>query len=235
MRVLVTRPREDAEPLVALLAAQSIEVVVAPLLAIVPRADASIDLAGAQAVLLTSANGARMLARLTQRRDILVLAVGAVTGVAAREQGFAEVRVAGGDVAALAALAATLDPAGGTLVHVAGTTVAGDLAGTLARRGFTVRRAVVYDAVPAPDLPAAARDALTAGTIGAVLLFSPRTAATFLGLVRKARLEASLAGIDAVCLSEAVAIKARAARWRAVRVALRPDTQALIALIAARP
>ncbi|MEX2649598.1 MAG: uroporphyrinogen-III synthase [Alphaproteobacteria bacterium] len=234
MRVLVTRPWEDAEAVVALLAARGIEGIVAPLLAIVPR-DASIDLAGAQAVLLTSANGARMFARLTARRDILVLAVGAVTGATAREQGFADVRVAGGDVIALAALAATLDPVGGTLVHVAGTNVAGDLAGELARRGFTVRRAVIYDAVPAPDLPDAAREALTSGTIDAVLLFSPRTAATFLALVRKARLEASLGGLDAVCLSEAVAAEARAARWRAVRVAPRPDTEALIDLLAARP
>jgi len=229
LRVLVTRPEDDAEPLVAALAALGVEAVLAPLLTIVPRADVVLDLEGVQAVLITSANGARALARLTARRDLRLLAVGAASAAAARQAGFADVASAEGDVAALARLAhRVLDPHAGDLLHVAAGVVAGDLAGTLQRSGFTVRRPVAYDAVPAATLPEMARAALAEGTIEAVLLFSPRTARSFVTLVRAAGLGAALGSVDAVCLSAAVAAEARAVPWRAVRVAARPDTDSLL-------
>jgi uroporphyrinogen-III synthase len=229
LRVLVTRPEDDAEPLVAALAARGIGSVVAPLLAIVPRTDAVLDLEGVQAVLITSANGARALARLTARRDPRLLAVGAASAEAARRAGFAAVMSAEGDVAALAHLAdRVLDPHAGDLLHVAAGVVAGDLAGALRRSGFAVRRCVAYDAVPADALPEAARAALSLRTIEAVLLFSPRTAKSFVTLVRAAGLTPALGTVDAVCLSGAVAAEARAVPWRAVRVAARPETDALL-------
>lgn len=232
MRVLVTRPEDDAAPLVAALARRGIAAVVAPLLTIVPRAGAALDPAGAQAILVTSANGARALGRLTARRDLPVLAVGAASAEAARGAGFPDVRAAGGDVATLARLAAaTLDPRGGALVHVAAGALAGDLAGDLARAGFRVERVVAYDARPATALPEAARGALAEGRIDAVLLFSPRTAAAFVDLAAKAGLAPALARVDAVCLSAAVAVRAATVAWRAVRVAARPDTEALLAAL----
>ena len=63
MRVLITRPEDDARPLAERLAARGIEALVEPLLIIVPVAGAELDLDGVQALLVTSANGARALAR----------------------------------------------------------------------------------------------------------------------------------------------------------------------------
>ncbi len=74
MRVLVTRPKEDAAPLAAALAARGHETLVQPLLAIEPRPGAEIDLAGVQAVAFTSANGARVFAGLSEVRDVPVFA-----------------------------------------------------------------------------------------------------------------------------------------------------------------
>ncbi|MEE8274408.1 MAG: uroporphyrinogen-III synthase, partial [Alphaproteobacteria bacterium] len=98
MRVLITRPREDAEALAEALAVRGVEALVEPLLEIVPLNPGDFDLAGVQAALLTSANGARALAAATGSRDVPVLAVGEATAAAARAAGFAEVAVAGGDV-----------------------------------------------------------------------------------------------------------------------------------------
>ena len=100
VRVLITRPREDAEALAEALAVRGVEALVEPLLEIVPLNPGDFDLAGVQAALLTSANGARALAAATGLRDVPVLAVGEATAAAARAAGFAEVAVAGGDVAA---------------------------------------------------------------------------------------------------------------------------------------
>ena len=236
MRVLVTRPRADAEAVAATLAARGVEAMVEPMLDIVPLPAGDFDLDGVQAVLLTSANGARALAGATDRRDLALLAVGAATAEAARRAGFARIAAAGGDVAALAARAkACLDPAAGPLVHVSASAIAGDLAGRLAADGFAVRRAVLYEARPAVALSGPAVAALAGGAIDAVLLFSPRTAKSFVRLAKKAAVAAALERLRALCLSAAVARDAGAATWREIAVAARPDQEALLALIDSAP
>ncbi len=231
MRVMITRPREDARPLAEALAARGVETLIEPMFEIVRVVGARLDLAGVQAVLLTSANGARALAAATGARDVTVLAVGAATAAAAA--GFARVEAAGGDVAALADLAARVcDPAAGALVHVAGSHVAGDLAGRLTERGFTLRRETLYTAERAAALSATAVAALRQRTIDAVLLFSPRTAGSFVTLAARAGVRADLARVRALCLSAAVAGEAGAVTWRRLDVAQRPDQEALLALVA---
>ena len=157
MRVLITRPQPAAAALAARLAAVGHEAVIEPLLTIVPETDArerlAQALAGAQAVLLTSANGAEGAAAATERRDLRVFAVGDATARAARAAGFAEVESAGGDVASLVALVrARLAPGDGALVHARGADAAGDLAGDLAGSGFTLRRVTLYRAIPRKSL-----------------------------------------------------------------------------------
>src|SRR5258708_37900290 len=96
--------------------------------------DAPLPRDGVQALLFTSANGARAGAAATARRDIPVFAVGDATAATARKLGFAEVASAGGAVDDLAALVeGRLDPAHGTLLHAAGSALAGDLGTRLAR------------------------------------------------------------------------------------------------------
>ena len=231
-RLLVTRPEADARALAEALARRGHEAVVEPLMAIVRRDDATIDLAGVQALLFTSANGVRAFAAACDERALRVFAVGRATAAAARAAGFARVAVAGGDVGALAALVADrLDPAAGALVHAAGAAVAGDLAGALAERGFTVRREVLYEARPRTALSAAAAAAIAAGRIDGVLLFSPRTAALFVRLAAAAGGAEGLGRTVAFCLSAAVAAAAVGAPWGAVRIAERPDQASLLALI----
>ena len=142
MQALVTRPREEAEALAAALAARGVAALIEPLMEVHFHAAATLDLAGVQAVLCTSANGVRALARASGERRLPLLAVGDATAARARAEGFAAVASAGGDAADLARLAAArLDPRKGRLLHVCGSAVAGDLAGDLRARGFAVERA----------------------------------------------------------------------------------------------
>ena len=240
LRALITRPEEDAAPLAAALDDRGIAATVEPLLTIRPLADAAIDLAGVQALLFTSANGVRVMAtlanerNLTGWRDLPVYAVGNATAAAARDAGFTRIESAAGDVAALARLvAARLDPTAGALFHAAGSAVAGDLSGLLEQAGFTVRRAVLYEAEPADQLSPSTVTALANGTFDLVLFFSPRTAATFVTLVRSAG-EGVTAGCrkaTALCLSPAVAAAIAELPWHAVQVATRPELPALLDLV----
>jgi len=234
MRILVTRPRADAEALVAALAARGHEALVAPMLEIRAPAPGAAppDLDGVQALLFTSANGVRALAALTARRDLPVFAVGDASARAARAAGFARVESAGGDVADLVRLVlARCDPAAGALYHAAASRLAGDLKAALADAGFALRRDTLYESVAAQALPEALRAALASGRLDAATFFSPRTAATFVALVRDAGLAAACTRVTALCLSPAVAEALAPLAWRAVEVAAAPTQDSLLAAL----
>src|SRR6185437_1733472 len=111
-----------------------------------------------------------------------VFAVGDASAAAARLAEFRSVASAGGDVADLAALvAARLSPQQGALVHIAGSEVAGDLAGTLGRAGFSLRRAVLYEARAATALPDEAAAALRQGALDVALFSLPAPPPPLLG------------------------------------------------------
>jgi len=239
MRLLITRPREDAEPLAAALAERGIEAVLEPLMSIADVAGAAgapeMDMDGVQALLITSANGIRAFSRHESRRDIAVFAVGDASARAAADLGFDDVRSAAGDVDALAALVRDeLDPGRGALLHIAGTHVAGDLSGKLEAAGFEVRRRVLYRATAAEHLSPETVSELKAGTLDGVLLFSPRTAGLFVKLAAAAGLEGACQSLVAYCLSQAVADNADSLPWRQVTVASKPDQRTLLDAIGPR-
>jgi len=236
VKALVTRPREDAGELAAALAERGIEPVIEPLLSIRFAADGAAVLApllaGAQAVLFTSANGVRAFAAATDGRALPVFAVGDATAMAAREAGFAEVASADGAVADLADMVRRrLKSEDGALVHAAGSDVAGDLAAALGQSGFELRRARLYEAVAAERLSAATSSQFAAGEIALALFFSPRTAETFVRLAREAGLERGCRSGTAIALSPAVADRLQALPWRAVLAAEAPTTTALLGAV----
>ena len=87
MRVIVTRPRDQAGPLVARIEALGHEVVPCPLIEIVPTGDDPVDTAGYDWVVLTSPNGAKEFAE--RRRGTLpkLAAIGPGTAETLREHG----------------------------------------------------------------------------------------------------------------------------------------------------
>ena len=86
MRVLITRPEREAVTLATALSQRGHVPVIAPLFRLEilhPPADFSASLAACQAVLLTSANGARALAEASEQRGRPILAVGDTTAMTA--------------------------------------------------------------------------------------------------------------------------------------------------------
>lgn len=229
MHVLITRPREDAAALAIALQQSDIQSTTEPLLDIVYLDGPLSDLSDIQGLLITSANGVRAFSRLSSRRDLVIWAVGDASARMARELGFADVQSASGDVDALAALVgAEASPSAGALLHVAGTRLAGDLAGLLENAGFSYRRCVLYEAETAAALSDRAQALLGGGRLDGVLLYSPRTAMIFGRLAENAGLLGALQTMTAFCLSPAVADKIGGLGWKQVVIAPSPDETSLI-------
>src|SRR5262249_33099489 len=96
MRVLVTRPIEDARGTAARLIRLGHTPLVSPLLEVHFLEGPKLSFANVQAIVATSANGVRALIRRTTTRDLPIFAVGAQTAEAAREAGFTNVKNADG-------------------------------------------------------------------------------------------------------------------------------------------
>src|SRR5947209_13814462 len=88
LRALVTRPREDAESLIAALATRAVEALVEPLMEVHYEFPEALVLDGVQAVLCTSANGVRAFARASAERGVPLLAVSDATAARACVEGF---------------------------------------------------------------------------------------------------------------------------------------------------
>lgn len=229
MRVLVTRPIEDAEETAVRLHDRGHVAVIAPLLKIHFRDGPDISFDGIQAIVATSANGIRALVRRTHKRDIPLFAVGPQTAAAARASGFADVQSSHGDSIALAdAISGWVVREKGALLHVAGNEATGKLATRLSEHGFVLRRHVLYDVTPVAALPAAASTALQNRELDAVLLFSPLSAQTFIHCVEVAGLQPVCREIVSVCISQTVADKAGSGFFRETRVAIRPSESEML-------
>jgi len=87
LRVLITRPRDQAQPLADALLARGFDVVVEPLIAVEPLSDDPIDVGRYDCVIVTSANGARELARRMTAPPTVIAAIGPGTAAALNELG----------------------------------------------------------------------------------------------------------------------------------------------------
>jgi uroporphyrinogen-III synthase len=234
MAVLVTRPQPDNEATAAALRAKGATVLLAPMLRFEPIAFHDDAEARYGAIIVTSANAIRAIeAHLADRLLKLPLfAVGERTAEAARRAGFRDVTAAEGDAAALrdlivaGARAKTIKKAS-TLLYLAGADLAGDLAGELGERGFSVATHTTYRMIPVASLPQDACDAFAANRIEAVLHYSRRSARAFLDAVQAAGVEISALAIPQCCISDAVASVVRDVGATQVLVARSPDENGL--------
>jgi uroporphyrinogen-III synthase len=214
MRVLITRPLDDAQRIAGALRAMGHAPVVVPLME-VRFFDVAVALDGVQAILATSANGVRGLARLSERRDLPLFAVGPQTAQAARDAGFTNVRDAQGDARALAEAASHwAAPGSGALLHVKGVQGA-----ALAVPGLEMKSVIVYDVVPVRPPPA------LPGDVDVALFFSPASARIF----KDAASGFPANTVVAVCISRAVADALSPLHFREIRVAAAPNQEELLA------
>jgi uroporphyrinogen-III synthase len=223
--VLITRPREDALRTAELVAARGFLPVVAPFLTI--RKCSPAMPAGVQAMLVSSGNA---LAALPVRA-VPLLAVGDATAKRARDKGFADVRSAGRDGAALVELAAgTLRPQDGPLLLACGARQGFSTVTALRRAGFTVVRRVTYEAMPVGVFPAEAAAALQGGNLHAALFLSAETAGAFMRTL-PAALRSHVRNVMALAIGNPAACALQSLPWRGIFVPDAPTLDGLLALL----
>ena len=226
MKLLVTRPLEDAQPLAEKLEGLGHEAVVVPLLQIAPRDGVVLPGMAFQAVCVSSANGLTAKADLKPFHHIPFFAIGPQSALEARRQGFDHVHDKGGNVEGLVrTICKSLKSENGPVLYLSGSETTGDLEGKLKAQGFTVARVIVYDAAPCP---VAGLPEMIDGADG-VLLYSPRTAKLWAQAVRNAALDGRIADMTHFCLSANVA--ANLPQGWSKRISRTPDENGMLTLL----
>jgi uroporphyrinogen-III synthase len=235
MSILVTRPHPDNEATAENLHARGHVVLLAPVLKFEPVAFHDENEAGYGAIIVTSANAIRAVA--PQLRDLGLLelplfAVGEHTAAVARDAGFAQVIVAGGDAISLRdkVMQGARDKVfkkKSSLLYLAGADLSRDLGSDLAAEGISVVTQTTYRMTPIKILPREVCEGFAAHGIEAVLHYSRRSARAFLDAARDEGVEISALAIPQCCLSETVAGVLRDAGASQVLVAATPDENAL--------
>jgi uroporphyrinogen-III synthase len=239
MRLIVTRPAEDAERQAARLCALGHEALTLPLMQVVYQPVTPLQLDGVQALIATSRNALRGLAHNAAFAEATLLplyCVGESTADFARELGFARVFAGEGTAKELVPLIGqSLDPGAGPLLYLTGHHLAFDLETPLKSEGFLIPRLILYDtreigAVGARRLA----DALHQGVDG-VILMSPRTSTIFAGLLKKFNLEQEAGAITCYCYSDAIARPLREINGLTIAVSSHPTEEDLMELIGPAP
>ncbi len=230
--MLVTRPEPDATETAGRLAALGIEPVKLPLLRFVVLKTSLPDPEGFAAITVTSANALRALEErgvLSRYLSLPLHAVGDRTAAAARKLGFTDVRSAAGSFADLVeqlAHARINRP----VFYPSGREISGDLARSLAPFGKMVITTPVYAMAPVEAVDSTTMEQMRAGTIGAALIYSRRTADTFVRLVSPELAPAARARLGLLCISEAVAAPLIDAHFVRIALADHPSEEAMMGL-----
>ena len=219
--LLILRPQPGAAATAARAAAIGLQAAVAPLFHLRPTEWEAPDRREVEAVLLTSANAARLAGESISRFAALpCYAVGRATANAARSAGFTDVRTGPGDGKAVLQL----------IVHAGATRVL-HLCGRdhipLADPRVGMVRRIVYAAEQVDALPAVAANALEAGAMA--LVHSARAGSVLRALIDESRLDRG--GIRLAAISDAAAAAAGTG-WQAVATAAEPRDEALLELAA---
>jgi uroporphyrinogen-III synthase len=214
-RLLVLRPEPGASATAERAAARGWTVIKSPLFEVRACDWSAPDVADQDAVMMTSANAARL-----GGKGLAGLIHLPLYAEAARGAGFTDIRMGTGDGAALLQQAAADGVA--RLLHLAGRDHR-----DLSHAAVAIERRLVYRSDPTDMLSDEAAAVLNAGAIA--LLHSPRAASRFALLVREARIVRAMIRIAAI---SAAALEAAGPGWAAAATARSPNDDALLAAAA---
>jgi uroporphyrinogen-III synthase len=235
MHILITRPEPDATETGTQLESLGHKVMIEPMLRVEPQPIDGDAFEGAQALIATSRNALRALilsAAQDAARDHPLYVVGPATAELAIAMGFLDVREGRGSGRDLAELiAGEADPANGRMVHLAGETLAFDLAAALAEHGLAVDTLTTYRTVAATSLSASTIQQLRAGGLEAAILMSPRTASVFAKLLRSADLSKEASRLTCICLSKEVANALEGVSPGRIEIAREPNSTGILAAV----
>lgn len=222
--VLLIRPLEDALPLANALRLKGIEPCIYPLFE--PYFFPLSPLTNPQALIITSKNALRAIKEQENLKQTPLYVVGDQTAELANELGFSNVFNASGnsqDLISLILQKARREE--GILWYLSGEIIKTNIIEELRTKGFQAERQVVYGIKEIENVPLSFLSKLKEEKISHAMFFSPHTTTLFVNILKRHGLEKTTEKMTSLCLSQAIADKASALRWKKIWVSPKPTTK----------
>lgn len=233
MRILMTRPHENAAPMTKALKDMGHDILVDPLIQYIPvphTKTKGVIPSAFNSIVTTSQQAIRCLAEITFERDFPLWCVGSESASVASRLGFKNIHVAEGSAKSLFQQLqrsnTTTDDK--PILYISGDMIRVDLVKALKRKGMPAKKVIVYKTQEATDLLADTKAALKQGQLDVILFYSARTAKVFGHLCQNANLFSYCKTVIAVCLSQSIYKEIQTIPWKSVRIAKTTTTNDLL-------
>ncbi len=198
MRILITRPEVQADRTAKALAELGHSYVIEPLL-LIESIETPVPAGNFDGLVLTSTNALPTLNATwpqEDRAEIPLMTTGAATAQAAKNLGFVKSQHVAGSALDLIDeipnwMAQNGLPTDARLLYPCAETVAHDISHHLSKNNIQCDRWIVYRSSPAAQFSLSTQNALKRGEIDGVLLYSKRTAHTFVQLMQQHKIPMS--------------------------------------------
>ena len=220
MNILITRPLIDAEDLMGKFFSLGHKIIHIPTLKISSVKVEPIDESKYNAFIFTSANAIRNLKVVKQDKSKLCFCVGAITEKIARMSGYNNTVSAGGTVNALKNLIISSNQISekSKMAYFCGDTISYDLDLELKREGFKIKKIINYTSEKITDLNDANKKIISSHPPDIIFVYSARSAASFVEIVKKYSLYPLMTGSKVMCISKKVADIFTINNWKKVKV-----------------
>lgn len=225
--ILLTRPKDRSEAFAKEIEQCGWTSTIWPLLKIRPLLTEPVMPQEGQSLIFTSVNAVDAMPEPVPRQASAIC-VGAATAAAARRRGITSITDVSGDAQKLVQTLLAREPQ--QYLHVRGAKTRGDIATSLTHAGSPTDEIIAYEAVASDHTPKKMEAAILAGKIDAVALFSPRSAAILVRLI-KVEWFSRLSTATAFAISPATAEPLRDMGFAKVVVAEEPSGSAMRAAI----
>lgn len=204
--LLLTRPQSDSEKLSQELYQDGFECLIAPMLEILPLDFVMPDFEDYDGAFITSGNAVQILCDHKDFKnsafDASVYCTGAQTHDALKDKGFTNVQMIEGVAKDLVKYLS--DKAGQKFIHLRGVHAAFPLEKVLKKKNVQVISLPIYTAQKAQEIDAEIIQAIKSRTVNGVVLYSKRTAESFLAIAKKQDFIKDLQPVDIFCISKSV-------------------------------
>lgn len=231
--VLITRAADDAQKTAQDLAALGFKTLQDPMLTICGGDVLEVIPPACGAVIITSRNALPYVAEMEKLSNLPAFIVGAETAALSSAAGFKNIMGIAEQSRDLPnMILARIQPVAGSLLHLTSQDAHTEFYDALLDAGYGVEQYFVYKAQAAQALNPETIAAISKGKVDCALFYSARTAGIFEALTAKAGLAESLRGIEAFCLSAAVAGGMQKNMWKGLHCADKPTHQAMMDCLA---
>ena len=229
--VLLTRPLDTSRQIQPIIESFGWDVIIDPVLKIIPSQYPFPSLSSYDALIFTSANAVRLFKEQNFSHDLPVFTVGNQTAKTANNVGFQNILNAKGSVNDLIPILHRHNKK--HFLYLRGEHVSHNLQALCPT--LHIDEHVIYTAQKIKDLSQSTYNIIQNGDLNAILFFSKRTAQQFKTiLLNHPQKEALLNGLKqtrALCLSPPMVQYVQKIQWHDILVAQRPDRDHILALL----